>query len=140
MFRFTPDEAGLFDKLYAYDADTGRRLFRRVLKGMPKGNGKSEFAAVVGNTELYYRPFNQVPDIPVGAASYEQADLVFGAMKTMMREGPLAPYIEAFDTEMYVKDKPGRAYRVAAAAGTNDGGRRLTGASNHCVFALVSRA
>jgi phage terminase large subunit-like protein len=61
------------------------------------------------------------PNIPVAAASFEQADRLFGAAKTMATEGPLAPCVEAYDTEILLKDRPGRMYRVAAVAGTNDG-------------------
>ena len=41
----------------------------------------------------------------------------------MVSEGPLAPFLEAYDTEILLKSDHGRMYRVAAAAGTNDGSR-----------------
>ncbi|MBW3579398.1 MAG: hypothetical protein KY462_17005, partial [Actinobacteria bacterium] len=60
--------------------------------------------------------------VPVGAASFEQADLVFGDMKTNWRESVhLSPLADVFDTEILLKDRPGKAFRVAAVRGTNDG-------------------
>ena len=49
--------------------------------------------------------------------------MLFATARTMVTEGPLKPYLEAFDTELLRTDGPGRMFRVAAAAGTNDGGR-----------------
>ena len=64
------------------------------------------------------------PDIPVAAASYEQANLLYSAASAMVKEGPLDDYIEVFETEMQFKDgSVGTLYRVAAVAGTNDGRR-----------------
>lgn len=122
-FRLTLDEKRFIYRLYEYDPVTGNRKHRRALKGMPKGNGKTEIAAAIGCVELGLKPFNPVPDIPVGAASFEQADLLFGTMGIMVSEGPLSDFFDVFDTEIMPKEGPGRAYRVAAAAGTNDGGR-----------------
>jgi phage terminase large subunit-like protein len=59
----------------------------------------------------------------MAAASFEQADTVFGSAKTMITEGPLAPLFDCFETEIMPKRGPGRLYRVAAKAGTNDGRR-----------------
>lgn len=115
----------------------GRRRYDRVLAGLPKGNGKSELAAAIAAAEFAGpvmfdgwaedgRPRGTArvsPDIPVAAASFEQADLVFGAVRVMLREGALRPFCEVYDTEILLKDRPGRLYRVAAVAGTNDGGR-----------------
>ena len=41
----------------------------------------------------------------------------------MASKGPLKPYVEAYDTEILLAEGPGKMFRVAAAAGTNDGGR-----------------
>lgn len=115
----------------------GTRLWRHVLLGMPKGNAKTELGAAVACVELAGpsvcsgfdakgRPVAELrpsPDIPVAAASFEQADLVFGAARTMLKEGRLTNLVEPFDTEILLRGRPGRLYRVAAMAGTNDGGR-----------------
>jgi phage terminase large subunit-like protein len=128
--RWEDWERDLFYRIYEYHPATLKRIVRRVLIVLPKGSGKTEKAAAIGHVELCgpsmmtpggpaLRPS---PNIPVAAASFEQADRLFGAMRTMATEGPLKPYVEVFDTEILLKDGPGRAFRVAAVAGTNDGG------------------
>ena len=130
-----------FQKRFIWNAyelqPDGDRRYRRVLWGLPSGNGKTEIAAALACAELAgpvickgFRAngapiagLRVSPDIPVAAASFEQADLLFGAARVMLAEGPLAEYVEAWDTEILLKDRPGRIYRVAAKAGTNDGKR-----------------
>jgi phage terminase large subunit-like protein len=117
----------------------GDRRYKRAGLGLPKGNGKTELAAALALAELlgpvefagWASPGvpakgkrRTAPDIPIGAASYEQANTLFGAARTMVEEGPLDELCECFDTEITVKGKRvGRLYRVAAAAGSNDGRR-----------------
>jgi phage terminase large subunit-like protein len=60
--------------------------------------------------------------VPIGAASREQANLCFGAASAMVKNGPLAEFFDVFQYEMQFKDgRPGRMYRIAAEAGTQDG-------------------
>lgn len=122
-FRLHPYQRDFLEKLYATDK-AGRRIVRRALLGLPKGNGKTELAAAIAIAELA-GPFAPTsPLVIIAAASFEQADILFGAARTMITEGPLAPYFDAFDTELLRRDgKPGVMRRVAAAAGTNDGAR-----------------
>lgn len=120
-FRLTADERRLIYRLYELDEHGGRQ-HTRALVGRAKGNGKTELAAAIGCYELAGGD-TPSPNIPVGAASFEQADLAFGAARFMLTEGPLARFVNAYDTEIQLKDRPGRMYRVAAVAGTNDGGR-----------------
>jgi phage terminase large subunit-like protein len=111
----------------------GTRRYSRALLGVAKGNGKSELGAALACAELagpvlfdgWKQPPKRrlAPIIPIGAASFEQADLAFGAARTMIREGPLAAHFEVYDTEILVKNDAGRMYRVAAVAGTNDGAK-----------------
>ena len=70
------------------------------------------------------------PNIINAAASFEQADLLFGIAGIMLggrdqavREAPLCGYAEVYDTEIRrVDGVPGVMRRVAAVAGTNEGG------------------
>ena len=63
------------------------------------------------------------PLVVCAAASDEQADLVYGAAKTMVTMSPtLSQICTPFDKEILVPSKPGaKLQRVAAVAGTNDG-------------------
>lgn len=120
-FKLRQWQKAFIYRLYELDED-GHRRYRRALLGLPKGNGKTPLAAAIALYELCGGRTS--PVIPVGAASFEQADLVFGDMKTMCRESPTLSHVtEVFDTEILLREMPGRAYRVAAAAGTNDGQR-----------------
>jgi phage terminase large subunit-like protein len=122
-FRCTDDQRQFLDKLLRYDPKTGRLIVRRALLGRAKGWGKTEFIAAVVLFFLAGPLAPTAPNIPIAAASFEQADLLFGTAKVMATEGPLKPFLESYDTEILIRNAPGRAYRVAAAAGTNDGGR-----------------
>jgi len=116
--------------LYRVNPETMRRVVRRSVLGVAKGGAKSEFEAAVDIFELLGKPVldadgtavaRRSPDIPVAAASYEQADLVFGAARVMVEK--VADLLNVYDTEIERKDGTGRMYRVAAVAGTNDGMR-----------------
>jgi phage terminase large subunit-like protein len=123
-------------RCYELNSD-GSRAYTRVLLGIAKGNGKTELAGMIASAELagpvcfdgWKAP--GVPkgrrrtsaDIPIAAASFDQADKVFGAAKVMIGKGRLAPYFEVFETEIIERNGPSKMYRVAAAAGTNDGGK-----------------
>lgn len=113
--------------MYEYHPVTGARRYREVLIEVPKGQGKTPLNGWVQLFELVGPPLfgpKGSPLIPVAAASFEQADLIFGDMKHSCRESPTLKHaVEAYDTEILVRNGPGRAYRVAAMAGTNDGQR-----------------
>jgi phage terminase large subunit-like protein len=120
--RLTRWQKRLIYRLYELNPD-GSRRYRRALIGKPKGNGKTPFASWIGSYELAGGE-HVSPIVPVGAASFEQGDLVFGDMKVSFRESPtLRQIADVYDTEIVLKNQPGRAFRVAAARGTNDGGR-----------------
>lgn len=120
-FRVTDDQRRFLRALYRMKA--GRRVVQRALLGRAKGWGKTELLAAIGLEQLCGPFAPAAPNVPIAAASFEQADLLFGTARVMVTEGPLKPYLEVYDTEILRKDGPGRMYRVAAAAGTNDGSR-----------------
>jgi phage terminase large subunit-like protein len=98
----------------------GKRRYRRALLEVPKGNGKTPLSAWIGAYELTHQASAV---IPVAAASYDQAELLFGDLRNCVSEGPLIEHLEPFEAEIQVRGGPGRAYKVAAVAGTNDGQR-----------------
>lgn len=121
-WRCEPFQRYILDRLYEYDPTSGRRLYSKALIGIPKGNAKTELAAAIGLAELGGPVAPLSPNVPVSAASFDQANKLFGAARTMIEEGPLRPYFETFETEIQRRDGPGIMERVAAVAGTNDGG------------------
>src|SRR5437773_2575670 len=133
-FVLYPFQKRLIYEAYELQAD-GTRRFNRVLWGLPKGNGKTELAGAVAVTELdgpvvfdgwcpgegcvhpgCARPEpgkphckqRISPDIPIAAASFEQADILFGAARTMIKQGPLRDRFDSWDTEILLKDRPGK--------------------------------
>jgi phage terminase large subunit-like protein len=121
-FRLRDWQRRFIYRLYERNPD-GTRKYRRGLLGLPKGNGKTPLAAAIAAYELLGGR-HVSPVVIVCAASLKQADLVFGDLRTMCRESPsLAAVTEPYDLEILIKDGPGRAQRVAAEAGVNDGAR-----------------
>jgi phage terminase large subunit-like protein len=113
-----PFQIGILLRLFEHRPD-GRRRYRRGFLEMPKGAGKTPLSSWIAAYELTHR---ESAVIPVAAASYEQADLLFGDLRTCVKESePLGEMLEAFEHEILVRNGPGRAFRVAAVAGTNDG-------------------
>jgi phage terminase large subunit-like protein len=84
---------------------------------------KTELMAAIGLEKLAGPTAPPSPEVRIAAASFEQADTLFGSASVMVTEGPLAPFFHVFDTEIRPKDQPGVLKRIAAAAGTTDGGR-----------------
>ena len=118
--RLDPWEKAIINHLYRLNPD-GSRRYRRCLLELPKGNGKTPLGAWIAIYELCT---GTSPVIPVAAASYEQSNLLFDDIRSAIDESPtLSQFLETFESEVQVRNGPGRAYRVAAVAGTNDGAR-----------------
>lgn len=124
-FRLQSFQKAFLYRLYEHDGN-GRRRVRRALFGLPKGNAKTELMAAVALAELAGPLATTAPDIPVAAASYEQADILFATAAAMVKDGPLKDHLDVFEDRITRKDGPGRLKKVAAVAGTNDGGRPTT--------------
>ncbi|MBT9156807.1 MAG: hypothetical protein DDT37_01797 [Firmicutes bacterium] len=80
----------IVDLIYETD-DHGRRKWRSVLLGLPRGNGKSPLAAGIGLFELITR--SDAPDIYCAAASRDQASIVHEFAHGMPRGGPLVDFL-----------------------------------------------
>lgn len=120
-----PVKLDMFQKIYLIWLfelrPDGSRRYRRALLEVPKGAGKTPISSWIG---AYLLATQKSAVIPVAAASYEQAELLFGDLRTCAEESPrLKSVFIPFEAEIQVKDGPGRAYKVAAVAGTNDGQR-----------------
>jgi hypothetical protein len=116
-------------------------IVREVLIVCPKGAAKTEGMAALA-LFLLAGPSSPTPDgpvervspnIPIAAASWDQANKLFGNAATNMATGTadspaaLAPHVRCFESEIQLVDRPGAIYRVAAVAGTNDGGLPTAG-------------
>ena len=108
--------------LFTVGAD-GLRVTRWALIGIAKKNGKTELAAALA---LYFAFGPSGPDgqpepsalVVCSAGNDDQADLVFGAAKTMAELSPtLSLILEVFEAEITCPSLPGsKVIRVAAAA------------------------
>lgn len=123
-FRLRPEQRLLLWHWYEYLPGTTTWRYRKAYIQTPKGWGKTELVAAMALAEFCGPVAPTSPNVPVAAASFEQADLLFGRAKQMCthEDSGLRPFVEAYDTEILIKGQPGRMYRVAAVAGTNDGG------------------
>lgn len=120
-FRFLPWEKRLVYELFEIGADDYRRYWW-ALVGLPKKSGKTELAAAI-SLYLLMGDGEPAPLVVCAAANEEQADLVYGAAKTMCELSPtLSKVTELYEREILVPSIPGaRLKRLAATAGTNDG-------------------
>lgn len=130
--QLRPDQKRFLYRWYEYCLSCEQWHYDEALRGAATGDGKTQFVASIVALEFAGPPQIAVssPNIPIAAASFEQADLLFGAVATMLggrdqavKEAPLCGYFEVYDTEIKFSDgRPGRIFRVAAVAGTNEGG------------------
>lgn len=126
------DQQRFLYRWYEHCEDCGEWRANEGLRGAATGDGKTQFIAAIAVLEMAGPPQISVPspNIPISAASFEQADLLFTAAATMcggrdqaVRDAPLNGYFNVYDTEItFADNRPGRMFRVAAVAGTNEGG------------------
>lgn len=105
----------------------GRR-YKVALLGLGKGGAKTPLSGWVGDAELLGPLAPAFPRILVAASSRDQANLVFGDMKMAVTgpdwsPSPMKSLVEPQDLQLLRKKMPGKAERVAANEGKNDGKR-----------------
>jgi phage terminase large subunit-like protein len=130
--RLRPFQKELLRRLYQYHPVTGQLRYTRAIWGLGRGNAKTELAGFIGDAELLGPLAPRSPNVPLAAASFEQANKLFGAARFGIegdggdKPGPLSPYMKRGlhlqETKIIRPDRPGSIYRVAAIAGTNEGG------------------
>jgi hypothetical protein len=130
--RLRPSQKRFLWRWYEFCPSCGYWHYDQAVRGAATGDGKTTFIAGIECLELFGPP--QIapvsPNIINAAASFEQADLLFsiagimlGGRDQAVREAPLCGYAEVYDTEIRRADgQPGVMRRVAAVAGTNEGG------------------
>lgn len=120
-FRLMDWQREFLDGLYECDED-GNLKHRWALLGVPKGNGKSPLVACDALFHLLGDPYEPDPWVVCSAASDKQADIVFGAAKTICElSPPLREATERYRWEIRPKGAPGKMERVAASQGRLDG-------------------
>jgi hypothetical protein len=140
-WQWTPTQARIVLWWYAVD-DEGRWLYRRGQIVLPKGSGKSPFAAALSCCELAApvlfdgwdadgfavgRP-HPSPHVQIAAVSQDQTSNTFSLIIAMLREGRAADELVGLDTGVTrVLTRMGRLEPVTASASSREG-QRLTAA------------
>lgn len=133
LMALRDDQLNFIYRWYEYCPNCGYWHYDRALRLAATGDGKTQFFAAVIVCE-FAGPKGiapESPNIPVAAASWEQADLLFKAVSVMcggtkdapVPQSPLYGQFNVRDAEITFADgRPGRVFRTAAVAGTNEGG------------------
>lgn len=99
-----------------------RRRYRWALLGVPKKNGKTELLAAL-SLYLLIADDEGAPYVAVAASADRQADVLFGAARSMCELSPTLSQVT--DPQVRVIVVPGKTNaivrRITAASGTNDG-------------------
>ena len=136
-YRLLPWQKVFLWRWYELDPDyerTGMQWwYQEALIGAERGAVKTEFIAAICILEFAGpKQFRRLtPIIHAGAAGYDQAGELFGQCQIMcggqagtVPQAPLAGLFIVFDNEITFKDgSPGKIARIAAVAGTNEGGK-----------------
>lgn len=106
-FILLPWQRTLLYELFEVDATTGRRIYRRALIGLPRKSGKTELLAAI-LLYLMLADGEKSAAVYCAAASEEQADMVFDAMKRMceLEGAPLAELVDVAVSRLTKKTDP----------------------------------
>jgi phage terminase large subunit-like protein len=131
--RLRRDQKRFIYRWYEYCPSCDWWRYGEALRGAARGDGKTAFVAMIAVLEFAGPPeiAPYSPNVVVAAASWEQADILYGAAKVMMggkdqevEEAPLCGKFEVYDGETtHIDGRPGRLFRTATVAGTNQGGQ-----------------
>jgi phage terminase large subunit-like protein len=130
--RLRRDQKAFLWRWYEYCPGCDWWHYTRALRGEARGGGKTAFIAMIAVLEFagppQIAPYS--PNVVIAAASWEQANILYGAAAVMMGgrdqevdQAPLRGFFEVYDGETrHVDHRPGRLFRTATVAGTNQGG------------------
>lgn len=141
--KLEAEKRALIGRMYEYypagTPNAGRRRFRRVALSLRKGSAKSELAAWIAAAELH--PDGPVrvlgwdgdrprvggvtdPYIPLVAYTEEQSEeLVYGALRVILAEGPLARDFDIAQNRIMRRAGDGKAVPLASSPNARDGAR-----------------
>lgn len=106
-FVLLPWQKKLLCELFEVDPRTMRRIYRRALIGLPRKSGKTELLAAI-LLYLMLADGEKSAAVYCAAASEEQADMVFDAMKRMceLEGAPLAELVAVAVSRLTKKTDP----------------------------------
>ena len=126
------DQREFIYEWYSYCGGCGYWRYKEALRGESTGGGKTTLLAGIALLEFAGPPTIAPisPNIVVAAASRGQANNLFRKVSQMaggrddaIKESPLCGLFHVFENVIKFKDgRPGEIERVAAEAGTNEGG------------------
>ena len=122
--KLDPFQRYILTRKYEYDPHTLRLLHDQVFVGLPKGNAKTELFGDDAVTRLVSPFAPHSPNIVLSAAGWAQTKRLFNAGSLALSGGLLREIFARaiFEDRITVPGKPGVLSRIAAVAGTNDGG------------------
>lgn len=133
LIKLRPDQKRFVYCWYEYCGGCGYWRYSESIRTEATGGGKTTFIAAIVVLEFAGPPMlaPASPNIIIAAASFTQADLLFsivaimcGGRDNIAGESPLCGKFDVYDTEISFKGgRPGTIRRVAAVAGTNEGGQ-----------------
>lgn len=121
-FVLEPWQRDDLDLMYEID-ERGARVWRHVLYGVARGNGKSPIGAGIGLVELLSR--KDSPDVFCAAGKREQAGIVHDFAQSFVRGGPLRDYLRVLRHAIY-DDRTGGSMRTVSADGYTAHGLSLS--------------
>lgn len=130
--RLRKDQKVFIYRWFEYCGRCSHWRYDEGLRGAATGDGKTVLMAALALLEAFGPPQIAPVDASVVACanSWDQADLLFGAVGIMaggksgdVKESPLRGMFNVYESKITRADKvPGMVVRVAAVAGTNEGG------------------
>lgn len=130
-----PWQQEFVDEALRLDPETGRRVYRQVLLGVPRKNGKSTLAASLA---LYLAGADGEPgaEVIIAAGSRDQADVVYRQAREFVEASPsLSDY---FDAQRFTIQAPDGVIRKIAADGRLQHGLNPSGIVADEIHALMT--
>lgn len=131
-FRLYEDQQRFVFEWYEGCPECHQWRYSEGVWGAATGSGKTQFVAALGALE-FAGPPEIAPlsaNVVIAAAAWDQAGLLFsqcgimlGGKGRVVTEAPLREFFEVYENKIVFADhRPGQVIRVAAVAGTNEGG------------------
>lgn len=117
------------DEALRYDPETGERLYRTIILGIPRKNGKSTLCAAIG-LYMCLADGENSPEVIVAAGSVKQADPVYGQMRHFV-EHPRSMLSQHFISMMRAITCPKNLGVIKVLAAT---GKRQFGLNPSCAI------